>query len=371
MSVLADDMLYMRRALALARRGRTHPNPLVGAVVVKEGRIVGEGFHPKKGEPHAEVFAFAQAGTKARGATLYVTLEPCSFTGPARTPCVVRCFDAGVTRVVAAMTDPDPRVSGRGFQQLRDHGVAVTVGVEEAAARALNAAYIKHRTTGLPYTTHKAALTLDGKIATRTGDSQWITGEAARRHAHRLRDHSDAILVGSGTVRADDPTLTTRLARGNGHDPLRVLIDSRLAVSPDARAVRAARTSPAATLVAAVEGADPARRAALEKAGAEVVVLPPDAAGRVDVRALARLLAERGALSLLLEGGGELAGSFWEAGLVDRAVFFVAPKVVGGRDAKTPVEGRGQALLQEAIRLDKLRVRRWGEDIALEGEVQR
>ena len=175
-----DDIRYMHRALQLARRGRTHPNPMVGAVVVKDGQIVGEGFHPRKGEAHAETFAFAAAGAAARGATLYVTLEPCSFTGGGRTPCTARCLAAGVVRVVGAMTDPDARVSGQGFEQLRAAGVAVTVGVEEAAARAMNQPYIKHRRTGFPYITHKAAMTLDGKIATGDGSSKWVTVKAAR-----------------------------------------------------------------------------------------------------------------------------------------------------------------------------------------------
>lgn len=367
-----EDARFMRRALRLAQRGRTHPNPLVGAVVVKNGRIVGEGFHPKKGEPHAETFAFAAAGEQARGATLYVTLEPCSFTGGGRIPCTDRCLNAGVARVVGAMTDPDSRVSGSGFAALRAAGVEVVVGVEEEAARALNAPYIKHRMTGLPTITHKAAMTLDGKIATRTGDSKWVTGEAARAFVHRLRDRTDAILVGANTLRRDDPLLTTRLPGGNGHDPLRVLIDSRLDVSPEARAIRAARTSAAGTLVASVMGADPVRRARLEAAGAEVVEFAPDPAGcGVDVRELARFLADRGALSVLLEGGGEIAASFWEAGLVDRALFFVAPKIIGGREAATPVGGEGRAMMGAAMRLRRLRVRHWGEDIALEGEVER
>ncbi len=272
---------------------------------------------------------------------------------------------------MAAHADPDPRTAGRGFDALRAGGVAVTVGVEEAAARALNAPYIKHRTTGLPYVTHKAAMTLDGKIATAAGDSRWVTGEAARAYVHRLRDRADAIVVGVSTVCQDDPLLTTRLERGNGRDPLRVILDSRLTLGPEAAVVRAAHTSGAGTLAAAVGGADPVRRARLEEAGVEVAILPPDRAGRVDVTALARLLAQRGALSVLLEGGGEAAASFWEAGLVDRALFFVAPKVLGGREAKTPVEGAGRALMRDAIGLDGLRVRRFGQDIALEGEVRR
>ncbi len=370
----ADDIRYMRRALRLARRGRTHPNPMVGAVLVKNGQVVGEGFHLRKGEPHAETAAFAAAaaasGEAARGATLYVTLEPCSFTGGGRTPCTARCVAAGVARVVGAMTDPDARVSGQGFAQLRAAGVAVTVGVEEAAARAMNRAYIKHRQTGLPYIVHKAAMTLDGKIATETGSSKWVTGEAARSYVHRLRDRADAIVVGVGTVLADDPELTARLPRGNGHDPLRVIIDSRLRTPPESRAVRVSKVPSAGTLVVTVDGADKTKRARLEAAGAEVVTLPANGTGQVDAAAAARLLAERGALSVLLEGGGELAASFWEAGLVDKALFFIAPKIIGGRAAKTPVEGAGRTAMSKAIELASLKFRRFGPDVALEGEVK-
>lgn len=361
----------MRRALARARRGRTHPNPMVGAVLVQGERIVGEGCHVKKGEPHAETVAFSRAGAAARGATLYVTLEPCSFTGGGRTPCVARCLAAGVSRVVVAMVDPDARVSGEGIAQLRAAGVSVTVGVEEAAARALNSAYIKHRTTGLPYITHKAAMTLDGKIAAVGGDSRWVTGEKARAYVHRLRDRADALVVGVNTALRDDPQLTTRLSGGNGHDPLRVVLDSTLRLPAAAAAVRAVRSSSSGTLVATTADPDPERRAALEAAGVEVVCLPTDNWGKVEVRALARLLAERGALAVLLEGGGEVAAAFWEAGLVDKALFFVAPRIVGGRDATTPVEGAGRAVMADAIRLTGLRVRHFGPDVALEGEVEK
>lgn len=375
--VLAADEHFLRRALVLARRGdRTHPNPQVGALIVQEGRIVGEGFHRGVGTPHAEAAAFAVAGKQARGATIYVTLEPCAHTvrtdGSPRTPCALRCLDAGVARVVCALTDPDPRVAGRGFERLRAGGVAVTVGICENAARQLLRAYIKHRTTGLPYVTHKAALTLDGKIAASSGDSKWVTSAPARRHVHRaLRARSDALVVGVGTILADDPELTTRLASGNGRDAMRVVIDSRLRTPPAARVVQATRTSAAGTIIVAAEGADDSRRGALEAAGAEVVLLPVAAENtRVDVRAAARLLAGRGLLAVLLESGGELAASFWQAGLVDEVSFFVAPKIIGGRGSPTPVGGDGlSARMTNAIMLDKLTIRRFGPDIALAGKV--
>jgi diaminohydroxyphosphoribosylaminopyrimidine deaminase/5-amino-6-(5-phosphoribosylamino)uracil reductase len=362
----------MRRALTLAARARTHPNPMVGAVVVKDGRIVGEGWH--KGyvdgisTPHAEAMALAAAGEAAQGATMYVTLEPCShFTksdGTPRTPCSERCIRAGVVRIVAAMEDPDERVSGTGFAAMRAVGISVVVGVEEARARILNHAYIRHRTTGLPYITHKAAMTLDGKIAAVGGDAKWITGEVSRAYVHRLRHRADALITGIGTVFADDPQLTTRLPGGNGKDPLRVIIDSRL------RLPETAKVAGMGTLVIGTEGSDPSRIAAIEATGAEVVTVPANASGRVEVTAAARLLAERGLFTVLLESGGELAAAFWEAGLVNRALFFIAPKVIGGAVAATPVGGAGVShCMADAIRVQDFKVRRFGSDVALEAEV--
>lgn len=366
------DARLMRRALVLARRARTHPNPMVGAVIVKEERIIGEGWHQGVGTPHAEAAAFTAAGEAARGATIYVTLEPCSHThngdGSPRISCASRCLSAGVSRVVVAMVDPDERVSGRGIALLKDAGVAVSVGLEEKTARALNAAYIKHRTTGYPYITHKAAMTLDGKIAAVGGDSRWITGERARAWSHRhLRHRADAIVVGVGTVLADDPSLTTRLPGGNGQDPLRVILDSRL------KTPRTAQVARAGTLfIAAMGKAESERIAALQETGAEVMELPEVLDGYIDLDTIARLLAERGIYNILLEGGGELASAFWQAKLVDKAVFFIAPKVIGGREAKSPVEGAGLSRsMADAVTLGRLTVRRFGQDIALEGEVTR
>lgn len=368
----SSDARLMRRALVLARRARTHPNPMVGAVIVKDGQIVGEGWHHGVGTPHAEAAAFAAAGNAARGATIYVTLEPCSHShnrdGTPRTSCASRCLAAGVARVVVAMVDPDERVSGQGISQLRAAGVTVSVGLEEKTARALNAAYVKQRTTGYPYIIHKAAMTLDGKIAAPGGDSRWITGDRARAWSHRhLRHRVDAILVGSGTVLADNPSLTTRLPGGNGRDPLRVILDSSLKTSLSAKVARAGTL-----FISVKDKAEKDRVHALEGTGAEVLELPGAVNGYVDVESVARLLAERGIYSVLLEGGGELASAFWQAKLIDRAVFFIAPKVIGGRDAKSPVEGTGLSRsMADAVMLGRLTVRRIGQDIALEGEVTR
>jgi diaminohydroxyphosphoribosylaminopyrimidine deaminase/5-amino-6-(5-phosphoribosylamino)uracil reductase len=340
---------------------------MVGAVLIKGGVPVGEGWHKGIGTDHAETMAFAKAGALARGATLYVNLEPCahffSSIGQPRLPCAERCVRAGVARVVCAMEDPDSRVAGRGFAYLREAGIDVVVGVEEVAARALNHAYIRHRMTGLPFITHKAAMTLDGKIAAPDGSSQWITGEQARKYVHRLRHRSDAILVGVGTVLMDDPSLTTRVPSGNGRDPVRVILDSALRIPVTARVVRAG------TVVLTTDRADQANRHALEDSGVEVIEVEKDRNGRVAVVPAMRLLADRGMLSVLLESGGELAGSLYEADLVNRLVFFVAPKLVGGLGS-TPIGGGGITLaMKDAKNTGPLTIRRFGQDIAIETEL--
>ena len=364
-----DD--FMRRALLLARRNlHTHPNPRVGAVVVQNGQIVGEGWHNGPGTPHAEAMAFAQAGELARGATIYVTLEPCSHThnpdGSPRVPCAQRCLKAGVSRVIGAMVDPDTRVSGRGFAQLKAAGVLVEIGVLEAEARVLNEAFIRHRTTGLPFITHKAALTLDGKIAAPGGDSKWITGEKSRAYVHRhLRNESDALIVGVKTVLSDNPQLTTRLPAGNAHHPLRVVIDSRLQTPSDFQVA-----APNTLFVGAKGLASDNDAERLRQTGADVLLLPPDETGRVSVVALAEHLAHIGALSVLLESGGTLAASFWQAGLISRAVYFFAPKIIGGTSAPTAIDGPGLSeAMAGAQQMGKITVRRFGSDVALIADV--
>ena len=363
-----DDLYYMRRALRLAALGRhASPNPMVGCVLVDDvGRIVGEGWHPQPGQPHAEVFALRDAGDAARGATAFVTLEPCSHHG--RTPpCADALLAAGVKRVVAAMTDPDPRVGGRGLERLRAGGVEVAVGVGEAEARALNAAYLKHRTTGLPWVVLKTAMTLDGKIATETGDSQWITSPVARRAVHRqLRDRADAILTGVGTVLADDPALTTRLGRRKGRSPWRVIVDSRLRTPPGAQVVRQAAED-GKTILATTALADLTRRDLLTERGCQVIVCESDDAGRVSLPDLMRRLGTRGdMIGVLVESGGTLAAGLLSANLVDRWVCFVAPKVVGGRAAPGPVGDLGIALMRDARAVSFRQVRRCGPDIVID-----
>lgn len=358
------DIRFMRRALALAERGRgrTSPNPLVGAVVVAGGRAVGEGFHARAGGPHAEVVALDQAGPLARGGTLYVTLEPCCHYG--RTPpCTERIIASGVVRVVAALVDPNPRVNGAGFAALRRAGIEVRCGVLGEPARRQNEAYLKFITTGRPWVILKYAMSADGKLATRTGDSQWITGLKARHLVHRLRNAVDAVAVGVDTVLADDPLLTTRLPRG-GRDAVAVVLDSQARTPPTSALLRGSRGAP---VVVAVTAAAPAARVErLRSAGAEVEVLP-EGPGGVSWSHLLDRLGARGLTSLLVEGGARVAGSLVDAGLVDKLMVFMAPLVIGGSEAPGPVAGQGAETLSEALRLERVRFRRLGTDILLEG----
>jgi diaminohydroxyphosphoribosylaminopyrimidine deaminase / 5-amino-6-(5-phosphoribosylamino)uracil reductase len=362
------DALWMDRALRQAERGvgLTSPNPVVGAVLVKGERVVSEGAHLRAGGPHAEAAALETAGEAARGATCYVTLEPCAHFG--RTPpCADGLVRAGVTRVVAAVGDPHREVDGRGVARLRAAGVAVTLGVRERQARALNRAFFHAVTRGRPHVTLKAAMTLDGKIASADGASRWITGDAARLEGHRLRFAADAILVGIGTVLADDPQLTVRHPELPAKEPFRVVVDSRLRIPPGARVLRAG--DPARTVVACVAPAPAGPAASLRGRGVRVLELPGDA-GRVDLRALLEALRALDVIGVLAEGGGELGGALAEAGLVDRVAFFVAPRLLGGREAPGPLGGCGRPL-KEALQLIDVATRRLDDDLLVEADVAR
>jgi diaminohydroxyphosphoribosylaminopyrimidine deaminase / 5-amino-6-(5-phosphoribosylamino)uracil reductase len=357
----------MRRALRLAARaqGATAPNPMVGAVLIRDGGVVGEGYHRLAGGPHAEVLALKAAGASARGATCYVTLEPCCHSG--RTPpCTRALIEAGVSRVVAAMPDPFPQVSGGGVEELKRAGIPVEIGLLELEARRLNAAYLKYVTQGLPYVTLKMAMTLDGKIASATGDSRWVTGEAARRAVHRWRGQSRAVLVGIGTALADDPLLTARLP--GARSPTRVLVDARAELPINSNIGRTLRE--VRTIVAVTAAASSERTEALTAAGACVLELP-ERDGRVDLRELMAKLAQLELSTVLVEGGAELAGSLLRDDLVDRLVFFVAPKLLGGRTAPGPLGGKGASLMADARPVYDLTVRRYGDDLALTAYVHR
>jgi diaminohydroxyphosphoribosylaminopyrimidine deaminase/5-amino-6-(5-phosphoribosylamino)uracil reductase len=363
-----DDARFMRRALELAARARglTSPNPMVGAVVVAEGEIVGEGLHRRAGDAHAEVEALAMSGDRARGATLYVTLEPCSHVG--RTPpCAPGVVRAGIRRVVAALGDPNPLVSGRGFDVLRSAGIDVEVGVLEAEAARLNRAFLVSMREGRPHVTLKAGMTLDGKIADRRGDSQWITGDAARRRAHELRSESDAIVVGIETVLRDDPQLTVRLGSIWPREPYRVILDSAGRTPLDARVIRAGL--PARTIVAVGAAASPQQCDRLVSSGVTVLRCPGEG-GRVDLRNLLAELFTREVRAVLVEGGGEVHMAFLDADLVDAVALFVAPRLLGGRSATSVLGGPGRALT-EAVKLGELEVSRVGDDVLIEAAVRR
>lgn len=355
----SGEKRYMREALRLAGRGVASLSP-VGAVIVRDGCVVGRGYHRGTGEPHAEVVALREAGEAAREADLYVTLEPCSHFG--RTPpCVDAVIAAGLRRVFVGCMDPNPRVAGRGVARLRAAGIEVYEGPCEAEAREFNEPHRKFILTGLPLVTLKLACSLDGKIATTSGESKWITGEEARRFAHRLRAQHKAILVGANTILADDPSLTVRMARGP--QPRRIVVDSRGRVPATARVYAASDPSP---IVATTESMNEEQRHILSARGVEVLILP-DRQGRVSLEALLTALAKRQVTSLLVEGGGQMAAGFLEAGLVDKAWFIIAPVIIGGECARTAVEGRGVERLADAWHLQHVTVKRLGQDVAMGG----
>jgi diaminohydroxyphosphoribosylaminopyrimidine deaminase / 5-amino-6-(5-phosphoribosylamino)uracil reductase len=364
----------MRRALRLACLGReAAPNPMVGCVLLDaNGAKVGEGYHARPGEGHAEVNALAVAGNRARGGAAYVTLEPCSFHG--RTPpCADALITAGLSRVVIAMADPDERVSGSGIERLRAAGISVEIGLCEAEARRLNRAYIRHRTTGLPLVTLKTAMTLDGRIATVSGDSRWITSPLTRLWVHRqLRARIPAILVGIGTVLADDPALTVRLPhRPDARNPWRIVVDSHLRTPFESKVV-VQGAKDGKTRIAYVD--DPnGRSERLKQSGASLMRLPPDKHGRVYIPALMEIIgSELPATGVLVEGGAEIAAAFMEQRLVDEYICTIGPKIVGGAGAPGPIGGSGLAsVMGEAVECTGFRVRRSGPDAVLRCEFAR
>ena len=364
------DEIFMAMALKLAARGgnATRPNPKVGAVVVRSGRVVGRGFHRRTGGPHAEVFALRQAGKRSRGATLYVSLEPCTHTG--RTgPCVDLIRQAGIRRVVAAMVDPNPKNRGRGLRLLKASGVGVKVGVLGKEARLLNRIFITWMEKKRPFVTVKVAQSLDGKIATVSGESRWISGPQSREWVHRLRSEVDAIMVGIRTVLKDNPRLTVRSGgRGRGaggvRNPLKIVLDSRLRTPPVARIF----SSKGSVVIAAGENAPASRERSLRRAGAKILRFP-SVKGRVNLVSLLEELACREVSHLLVEGGAEVIASALEAGVVDRIACIVAPKIIGGRRALTSVGGQGIASLERAIPVRNLSVKCLGSDFLIVSDV--
>jgi len=356
----------MRRALHLAEkgRGRTSPNPLVGAVLVKDGQIIGEGYHTKAGESHAEIVALGKAGDKARGATLYLNLEPCTHYGKTP-PCAPAVIEAGVSRVVVGMEDPNPRVTGKGVASLMEAGLDVKMGILERECRKLNEAFCKYISHQVPFVILKVAATLDGKVATRNGESKWITGEVSRRFVHRIRDQVDGVIVGIRTVLKDDPMLTARIK--GGKDPFRIVLDSRLRIPENSKMIEA---SPSKAIIATTEIAPQRKIESLEKKGVRVLIFGSKM-GKVDLKACLSKLGEMGMMSLLVEGGSQVSGSFLDEGLVDKILLFFSPKLIGDSLAPGIFGGEGTHQLRDAFSITELKIRRMGEDILLEGYLTR
>jgi len=362
-------MDYMEQALSLAKLalGQASPNPAVGAVVVNQDVVVGQGYTKPPGSPHAEVLALKQVGEEARGGVMYVTLEPCCHYG--RTPpCTRAIISAGIREVHMAMLDPNPSVSGRGKDELEREGIKIYLGEHEEEAKEINEAYTKFITTGIPFVTAKFAVSLDGKIATRKGDSRWISGREARKYVHNLRYTTDAIMAGVNTVLADDPHLTTRCSGGRGgtarKQPLRVIVDGKGRTPLTARVFN----EPGKTLLALGRTATPEEKAAFAQAGAEILE-SSSAEGLVDLEKLLRALGEREITSVLVEGGGILFGSLFDRGLVDKVITFIAPIIIGGVEAKTAVAGKGVSKVAESFRLERVRVEKLGDDLMVSGYV--
>jgi diaminohydroxyphosphoribosylaminopyrimidine deaminase / 5-amino-6-(5-phosphoribosylamino)uracil reductase len=360
------DEQWMRQVLRLAKKGkgRTSPNPMVGAILVRGGSVAGQGYHARAGEPHAEVLALHQAGGKARGATLYINLEPCTHYGKTP-PCAPQVIESRVKRVVIGMEDPNPRVKGKGIESLRQAGLSVHVGVLEKECQKLNEAFCKYIVTGEPFVTLKIASTLDGKIATRRGDSKWITGEDSRRFVHRLRDQADGVLVGIGTILRDDPLLTARIK--GGRDPYRIVLDSRLRVPEGAKVFDG---SPSRVILVTTKAGSKNKMERLKKRGVRILTLDRKQ-GRIDLKACLRDLGAIGLMTLLVEGGNRVNGSFLDGELVDKFSLFFSPKWIGDPGAIGIFGGHGIRDLQEVIRLKEVRMRKMGEDFLLEGYVEK
>ncbi|HIJ90483.1 MAG: bifunctional diaminohydroxyphosphoribosylaminopyrimidine deaminase/5-amino-6-(5-phosphoribosylamino)uracil reductase RibD [Desulfobulbaceae bacterium] len=366
---MKDDHAWMQLAIREARKGlgRTSPNPCVGAVVVKNNKLIATGFHQKAGTPHAEVHALRAAGARAKGATIYVTLEPCNHTG--RTPpCTQAILAGGIKRVVVGMLDPNPLVAGGGCKTLEAQGVAVMQGVLAEECRSLNRPFIKHVTTGLPWVIMKAGMSLDGRLALGSGQSGWITNEQSRRQVHRLRDRVDAILIGSGTALLDDPALTTRLPGRQGRDPLRVILDTALRLPATARMLQ--QPSSAETWIFCGPDADVKRAEALIASGGVIKQVRLDEAGQLDLGAVLCELGRAQITSVLVEGGSRVHGAFLRADLVDEVNIFVAPLFIGGNGVPL-LDTLGLQKVADAPRFSTTKVRRLGNDVLIEGLIER
>jgi len=360
------DIRFMKKALAIAGAviGTVSPDPAVGAVLVKNGRIISTGFHDQHKTPHAEAFAIKKAGKKAKGADLYINLEPCCHYGN-NPPCTDAIIKSGIKRVFVSMKDPNPLVNGRGFKKLEKAGVKVIKGLMEKEAKKLNEFFIKHITTRRPFVILKTAMSLDGKTATKYGESKWITGLDSRKRVHELRSYVDAVMVGIGTVLKDDPLLTSRYTKYQ-KQPLRIILDSKARTPLSSKVVK---DTGSRTLIA-VTGAAPSKRvAALEKAGCKIIKTRSDN-GLIDLKDLTKTLGKMNISSIMIEGGASTAGSAIESGIVDKIIFFVSPKIIGGKDSVPAVGGKGPSLLKNAVKISDIVIKNIGEDIVIEGYIK-
>lgn len=363
------DKEYMKGAIELAKKGAgyTSPNPLVGAVIVKNHRVIAEGFHEYYGGPHAEINAFKNAKEDFKGATMYVTLEPCSHYGKTP-PCANAIVEKKISKVVVGMMDPNPLVAGRGIKILRENGIEVVSGVLEDEIKKMNEIFIKYITTRLPFCILKTAMTLDGKIATSLGDSKWITNEKSREYVHELRHRVASIMVGIGTVLADNPKLNARLYNKEGKDPIRIIVDTTAKIPLDSNVLNL--NSKAKTIIATTEKADKEKLKSIKAKGAEIIVTPLRD-NKVDLNYLMKSLGEHGIDSVLIEGGSSLNFSSLEQGIVDKVISFIAPKIIGGVNSKTPVGGEGIKYIKDAILLEDIQISKFNEDIMVEGYLRK
>lgn len=361
------DIKFMKKALNLAKMGAgfVNPNPMVGAVIVKDGTIIGEGYHKYFGGNHAEVEALNSVIENPKGSTIYVSLEPCSHFGKTP-PCVNAIIESGIKKVIVAMLDPNPIVSGRGINILKDNGIEVITGVLEDEAKKLNEIFIKYITTKTPFCLMKSAMTLDGKIATKFADSKWITNNSSRQYVHKLRHKYSAIMVGVNTVLIDNPILTTRISDFEGKNPIRVIVDSRGRIPLDSKIVKT--VSKARTILATTNLAPKDKIEQLKEKGIEVLIVPNEN-NRVNLKILMKKLGQMGVDSVLLEGGGTLNYSALESGIVDKVNFFIAPKIIGGYLAKTPVEGEGVPFIKDSFSLKDINIHTFNDDVMIEGYI--
>ncbi len=358
-----SNKTFMKKALALAAKGkgRTSPNPMVGAVIVKNGKVIAADYHRKAGTPHAEIRALKKAGNKARGADLYINLEPCCHTEKRTPPCTKAIIESGIKKVVTAMIDPNPEVSGKGLEELHTAGIKTETGIMEAEAKRLNEAFIKYITKKEPFVILKIAQTLDGKIATSRGESKWITGEEARKYVHKLRNEVDAVLVGIGTVKKDNPSLDCRI-RG-GKNPYRIIVDSRLQIPVASKALK---HNDGRTIIATTKTAHKNKIGLLKARGASILAVK-EKAGKVDLKNLMKELGRLEITSVMIEGGSSINASALSGRIVDKVLFFMAPKILGGVDSIPSIGGKSPALLKGALKLKDPQIMNFGEDILVEG----